>query len=447
MGARGGASGVFVPRYENPRAASEEYRESGHPRDHRLPASGKLVVLTIAQPGHGARGPPGGSPGESPSRHRRYSPSVAITRVRGPGIPRGFSGCPEKPRSPPSHPFPDECATSQMRQLRLARWLLRMYLLDMDSLTRQPAPLAPATLGRADQHPVAVYLARLSPGSRRAMTQALGVVAGILSAGKATRETLPWASLRYQHTQAARAALVERYAPATANKALAALRGVLREAFRLGQMSAEDYTRASDVAGVKGQNAPRGRALKTGELVALFGACDATTAQGARDAALLAVLYGAGLRRAEAVALDLADFESESGELRIRSGKGRKPRTVYVTNGAREAVTAWLEVRGSEAGPLFLAVDKAGNVRSGRVTPGAVYQILDRLQAAARVKPFSPHDCRRSYVTALLAAGNSIAVVQKLAGHASVSTTARYDRSDEDAKRKAAETLHVPFAG
>lgn len=168
---------------------------------------------------------------------------------------------------------------------------------------------------------------------------------------------------------------------------------------------------------------------------------------GARDAALLAVLYGAGLRRAEAVALNLADFDSESGELRIRSGKGRKPRTVYVTNGAREAVAAWLEVRGPEAGPLFLAVDKAGNVRPGQLTPGAVYQILERLQGAAKVKPFSPHDCRRSYVTALLAAGNSIAVVQKLAGHASVATTARYDRSDEDAKRRAAETLHVPFAG
>jgi integrase len=104
-------------------------------------------------------------------------------------------------------------------------------------------------------------------------------------------------------------------------------------------------------------------------------------------------------------------------------------------------------VRGFEAGPLFLAVDKAGNVRPRRITTGAVYQILGRLQEAAKVKPFSPHDCRRSYVTALLAAGNSIAVVQKLAGHASVATTARYDRSDEDAKRRAAETLHVPFAG
>jgi integrase len=228
---------------------------------------------------------------------------------------------------------------------------------------------------------------------------------------------------------------------------LSALRGVLLECFRLGLMAAEDYHRASDIPNVKGQSAPRGRALKTGELVALFGACDATTAQGARDAGLLAVLYGAGLRRAEVVALDVADFDLESGELRIRSGKGRKARVVYVTNGAREALRAWLDVRGTEPGALFLAVGKSGELRPGRITTGAVYQILGRLQVAAKVKPFSPHDCRRSYVTALLAAGNSIAVVQKLAGHASVNTTARYDRSDEDAKRKAAETLHVPFAG
>ncbi len=322
----------------------------------------------------------------------------------------------------------------------------------MDKITVRGGQ-AEAVLGRnlggvpADRHPAAVYLSRLSPGSRRAMAQSLAVVAGILSSGKATVESLPWASLRYQHTQAVRAALAERYAPATANKILSALRGVLGECFRLGLMSAEDHARASDIPNVKGQSAPRGRALKMVELVALFGACDPTTAQGARDAALLAVLYGAGLRRAEAVALDLADLDVDSGELRIRSGKGRRSRTVYLTNGARDAARAWIEERGHEPGPLFLAVDKADNVRPGRITTGAVYLILSRLQQAAKVKPFSPHDCRRSYVTALLAAGNSIAVVQKLAGHASVNTTARYDRSDEDAKRRAAETLHVPFAG
>src|SRR5262249_44058397 len=142
----------------------------------------------------------------------------------------------------------------------------------------------------------------------------------------------------------------------------------------------------------KGQSAPRGRALKPGELTALFAACHATTAQGARDAALLAVLYGAGLRRAEAVALEGKDYSPEDGTLVVREGKGRRSRTVYITNGARDALAAWLDVRGNEPGPLFQAVDKAGNVQPRMLTAGAVYVILGRLQSEARVKSFSPHD-------------------------------------------------------
>jgi integrase len=134
-------------------------------------------------------------------------------------------------------------------------------------------------------------------------------------------------------------------------------------------MSAEDHARAADIPNVKGTSPQRGRALKPGELSALFAACDATTTQGARDAALLAVLYGAGLRRAEAVALDLCDYNAEDGALIVQAGKGRKARTVYVTNGAKEALLAWLDVRGTGPGTIIQAVDKAGNVR-----PGASHQ-------------------------------------------------------------------------
>ena len=161
-----------------------------------------------------------------------------------------------------------------------------------------------------DRHPAMVYLARLAPGSRRTMRAALETIASLLTGGQATAASLTWGALRYQHTAAVRAVVAERYAPATANKLLAALRGVLQEAWRLGYLEAEAYQRAADLPAVRGEHLPRGRALAIGELRALFQVCQADrTPAGARDAALLAVLYGSGLRRAEVVALDLADYD------------------------------------------------------------------------------------------------------------------------------------------
>jgi integrase len=300
--------------------------------------------------------------------------------------------------------------------------------------------------GRADHNPAAVYLAGLSRSSRKTMRDALDVVAGIVSSGQLTAEGLPWAALRYQHTQAVRAALIERYAPATVNKHLAAIRGVLREAFRLGLMSAEDHARATDLPGIKSSTLPRGRALSAGELRALFRVIrEDETAAGARDAALLAVLYGAGLRRAEAVALDVKDYDVEAGSLTVRAGKGRKDRIGYATNGSRTAIKAWLKVRGEEAGPLFVPVNKGGALTVSRMTPQAVLLILRKRAEQAGVASFSPHDLRRSFISDLLDNGADLATVQKLAGHSNSSTTARYDRRGEEAKRKAAELLHVPY--
>ncbi len=104
---------------------------------------------------------------------------------------------------------------------------------------------------------VVFYLASLSEGSRRSMRASLENIARFLSDGEADAFGLAWHELRYEHTAFARSRLAAAYAPATANKMLSALRGVLKECFRLGYMTAEDYARARDLAPVRESSLPR----------------------------------------------------------------------------------------------------------------------------------------------------------------------------------------------
>jgi integrase/recombinase XerD len=320
------------------------------------------------------------------------------------------------------------------------------------ALVRAPLP--------ADRHPALVYLAQLSPGSRRTMRTALNTIAELLGVTPVVQETnsarkrrevetllyCDWAALRYPHTLALRTLLAERYKPATANKMLAALRRVLLEARRLGLMSPDDYAHATDIAAIKGSTLPPGRALSMGELTALMAACSADrTAAGPRDAALIALLGRGGLRRSEVVALNLVDYVPETGAITVRSGKGRKDRTTYLDGGAADAIADWLAVRGAEPGALLCPVNKAGTITIRRLSDQAVLGALQKRAKQATVKGFSPHDLRRTFISDLLDAGADIATVQRMAGHASPETTSRYDRRGEATKRRAASLLHLAY--
>jgi site-specific recombinase XerD len=297
-------------------------------------------------------------------------------------------------------------------------------------------------------NPVAVYLARLAPASGPRMRSALRLLAQLLVGHPTAPERVPWHLVRYQHALALRSVLAARFAPATANVHLAALRSVLRECRRLGLMSHEACGQASEVEGVRGDRLPAGREVSGAELRALFEICatDSTSAAaGARDAALMAVLYGCGLRRAEAAALTRADVEIDRGELRVL-GKRNHQRLVYARGGALAAIASWLDHRGLEPGPLFHPIHRGGRIERRAMTPHAIYFRMRSLAARARIAACSPHDLRRSFVTHLLDAGADLIAVSNLVGHADLQTTARYDRRGERGKIAAAALVVVPFA-
>ncbi len=165
-------------------------------------------------------------------------------------------------------------------------------------------------------------------------------------------------------------------------------------------MDAETYRRAVAVENVKARVQPKGRAVEQDELAALFRVCaEDESPAGRRDAALFAVLYGAGLRRAELCGLDLADFDALDCALTVRAGKGRRDRTVYLPAEVCRHLCAWVEVREGEPGPLFNPVRSTGEVPITRLRGETVWYILKRRMKQAGLEGITPHAFRRAYVS------------------------------------------------
>jgi integrase/recombinase XerD len=283
----------------------------------------------------------------------------------------------------------------------------------------QPQPL--------DQNPAAVYIASLrAEPDRRTQAHALRVIARILGADY---DHLNWGALRYQHTAAIRARISQLYGPSTANKMLSALRRTLKQAWLLGEMTAEDYRRAIELEPVRSETLPIRRELSTSEVVALMNTCqkNKNDIEGTRDAAIIGIMYAAGLRRIEVVGLTVDAYHPEVGKL-IFTGKCNKQQTAYITNGAAEALNTWLPVRGNEPGALFVEVSKGETLltqreelvvkrfreiggaklpdkksgqkiyRTSKMTTQAIYNMLARRATEAGLRNFSPHDMRRTFI-------------------------------------------------
>jgi site-specific recombinase XerD len=300
-------------------------------------------------------------------------------------------------------------------------------------------------LEQTPDNPAVVYLESLSPGSYWAVRHSLETIAEILGGEDTDPWTFAWQDLRYQHTARVRRELVQRYAPATVNKMLSALRGVLKNAWRLGMMDGDTYSRAVAVENVRAKTQPKGEAVGQEALAALFRVCaEDESPAGRRDAAMFAVLYGGGLRRAELCGLDLADFDAADSSLTVRAGKGRRDRTVYLPESVCKHVMAWIEVREHELGPLFTPVRQTGEVPISRLRGESLWYVLKRRQRQAGLEGITPHAFRRRYVSTLLENGVDLLTVQDLVGHANAVTTARYDRRGDSARRRATQAFRVP---
>ncbi|MCP5057730.1 MAG: tyrosine-type recombinase/integrase [bacterium] len=297
-----------------------------------------------------------------------------------------------------------------------------------------------------DKHPVDSYLVGLGDDSERVTRAALDSVADILSGGRLAADELAWHSLRHGHVNALRGRLQQLYAPSTANRYLSALKAVLRESWRLGLVDRETLEKTLDVKGIRGRREARGRAVSQDELSALFATCshDDNETLGIRDAAILALLYGCGLRRAELAGLSRSDFRPSDRSLKVH-GKGNKQRVVYIPAGAQVALEVWLETRGRWAGGLLSGVTKGGRVTRRDVSPQLIYRVIQKRHLKAGIAEFTPHDLRRSHISDLLDEGVDLAVIARQVGHSNVQTTAKYDRRSHRAQRTAADRLDVPY--
>ena len=208
------------------------------------------------------------------------------------------------------------------------------------------------------------------------------------------------------------------------------------------QMDTESYQQILTVRAVRGSRLTRGRALAPEEIHALFRSCEQDTGcKGPRDAAMLAVMLGCGLRRSEVVDLDYSSILHKEQALIVR-GKGNKERLTFMPENVWQRIHTWTDtIRGEQEGPLFTRIRSGDDVTFQRMTPQAVYHILGQRRVDSGIDECAPHDLRRTFASMMLDNGEDLITVRDAMGHASVTTTQKYDRRGDERLRKAAKRL------
>ncbi|WP_455854311.1 tyrosine recombinase XerC [Ensifer canadensis] len=212
----------------------------------------------------------------------------------------------------------------------------------------------------------------------------------------------------------------------TLGRGLAGLRSFLRYLERIG------LANAAGAAAVRSPKQPKSLPKPLTDREALnVVTTDAQLAEepwvAARNAAVLTLLYGCGLRISEALDLTPGDFAGTPSSLRI-TGKGGKTRIVPLMAVARDAVATYLKLCPYHAGagePMFRGT------RGAKLQPAIIQREMQKLRGALGLPDTAtPHALRHSFATHLLAGGGDLRTIQELLGHASLSTTQVYTGVD-----------------
>jgi len=226
----------------------------------------------------------------------------------------------------------------------------------------------------------------------------------------------------------------QKLSSATINQKLSAIRKLASEAEDNNLIDTKIANGIRAVKGVPFRGRRTGNWLTKEEAQMWLNAPDVKNLKGVRDRAVLAVLIGCGLRRAEAAILSVSHIEQREGRWAIVDivGKRDKMRTVPMPSWAKTTIDSWKYAARIDEGFIFRRVNKGGNLMGERMTEQAIYNIVVSYAEKLEKQGIAPHDLRRTFAKLAYKGGSSIDQIQLSLGHDSIQTTEKYLGVEQD---------------
>ncbi|HEX7422786.1 MAG TPA: DUF2293 domain-containing protein [Terriglobales bacterium] len=217
-------------------------------------------------------------------------------------------------------------------------------------------------------------------------------------------------------------------ASSSINQRLAAVRRLAYEAADCGLLSPELAAGIRRVKGAKQLGHRSGNWLTLDQCSTVLNGITGDDMRSKRDRAMIAVLIGCGLRRAELAALDVDHVQTRQGHWAIVDlvGKGGHIRTVPMPKWVKEAVDCWTCAARITSGRIFRAVSRTGSVWGTGISENVVWHVVSKRCNQGELEHVAPHDLRRTCARLCHSSGGELEQIQFLLGHSSVQTTERY---------------------